>query len=466
MRITGTSNLVSAPLCAASYTCFWDLQSFLHSSRIPPLSTTTRRKARRDRAKARRNWFLHKKGWINLAKPALRKIWKMLSQHHSKDYFFLTQINKAMNLNEEDPNDTYYPWKCSCGRINKKWATTCAICWGKWTDGTRHPTRPKNQEAHEWNAYTWDDWEDNASWASSRSTSRTSTKYRLDGDGQPGQQKPFKKGKGKGQGKGKKGPTKGLSQNKGSQVEHVSPFQQGESFAPWTPMDISQFGSISAPPVNPFASQMPATSSNEKQEFLDHLRKAYPDPNTMPEETKQFIAKTEQETGRMGIKSLHQATKHLGKVKKHLGEVADQRRAHRSLWMAHLANGIKLWEKQLEDYRKHQATLTELAGKARSEVTATSRIIQQLSSATAGGSQAPPPPQAEAEEAPEDQVDKEEEALRKQLQRILQNCASSLGLEFDPQKVVEIQDTEVAEDETQRQKRPRALEPFGPSSKQ
>ena len=129
-------------------------------------------------------------------------------------------------------------------------------------------------------------------------------------------------------------------------------------------------------------------------------------------------------------------------------------------------NGIKLWEKQLEDYRKHQATLTELAGKARSEVTATSRIIQQLSSATAGGSQAPPPPQTEAEEAPEDQVDKEEEALRKQLQGILQNCASSLGLEFDPQKVVEIQDTEVAEDDTQRQKRPRALEPFGPPSKQ
>lgn len=231
-------------------------------------------------------------------------------------------------------------------------------------------------------------------------------------------------------------------------------------------MDTSQFGSISVPPSNPFANQTPATSSSEKQEFLDHLRKAYPDPATMPEETKQFIAKTEQETGRMGIKSLHQATKHLGKVKKHLGEVADQRRAHRSLWMAHLAKGIKMWEQQLEDYRKHQATLTELAGKARQEVTATSRIIQQLSSETAGGSQPPPPLQNEADEAPEEQVDREEEEMRKHLQGILQNCASSLGLEIDTKKPIEVPDAEISEEEAQRTKRPRSLEPFGPSSKQ
>lgn len=368
-----------------------------------------------------------------------------------------------MNPPEEDPNDTYYPWKCSCGRINKKWAMTCAVCWGSWTDGTRHPTRPKNQDAHDWNTYAW---EDNASWASSRSTSRSSTKYRQDGDSQLSHQKPIKKGKGKGLLKGKKGPSKGMPQVQGSQTEQISPFQQGDGFAPWTPMDVSQFGSISVPPVSPFAHQMPASSNSEKQELLDHLRKAYPDPASMPEETKQLIAKTEQETGRMGIKSLHQATKHLGKVKKHLGEVADQRRAHRSLWMAHLSSGIKLWERQLEDYRKHQATLTELAGKARSEISATSRIIQQLSSATAGGSQAPPPLQAEAEEVPEDQVDKEEETLRKQLQGILQNCASSLGLDFEAQKFVEIQDAEGTDEEAQRSKRPRALEPFGPSAKQ
>ena len=161
----------------------------------------------------------------------------------------------------------------------------------------------------------------------------------------------------------------------------------------------------------------------------------------------------------MGIKNLHQATKYLGKVKKQLQEVTDQRRAHRSLWMAHLSNGIKMWEKQLDDFRRHQATLTEHAGKARTEITATNRIIQQLSNATAGGSTLPQSAvPVEAEEIPEDPADKEEEVLRKQLQGVLQSCAGSLGLELD-QKATDIQEDDTA-DEDKRSKRPRALEPF------
>jgi hypothetical protein len=395
----------------------------------------------------------------------LGKIWKILSRHHSRDQLFLTNIIKAMNPEEEDPNETYYPWRCICGRINKKWAATCAICWAPWTEGTRHPTRPKTQE---WDGYSWKDWEDDKSWTSSRSASRSSTKYRPDGPHvMANQQQPIKKGKGKSKGAGKKGAAKGNLQGQNTQAEMTSPFQSGEGFAPWAPLDTSQFGLISAPPVSPFTNQLPVSTSNEKQEFLDHLRKAYPDPTTMPEETKQFIAKTEQETGRMGIKNLHQATKHLGKVKKHLGEVTDQRRAHRSLWMAHLSSGIKLWEKQLEDFRKHQSMLTELAGKARSEITSTSRMIQQLSSATAGSSQPPPQTsQPEAEDLTEDQIDKEEEALRKQLQGVLQNCASSLGLDLDTQKAIEVQEDEAPEDDSKPPKRQRSLEPFAPSRQQ
>ena len=217
----------------------------------------------------------------------------------------------------------------------------------------------------------------------------------------------------------------------------------------------------------PCQSLCKSTTSQHKQRKAGIPRKAYPDPTTMPEETKQFIAKTEQETGRMGIKNLHQATKHLGKVKKHLGEVTDQRRAHRSLWMAHLSSGIKLWEKQLEDFRKHQSMLTELAGKARSEITSTSRMTQQLSSATAGSSQPPPQTsQPEAEDLSEDHIDKEEEALRKQLQGVLQNCASSLGLDLDTQKVIEVQEKEALEDDSKPPKRQRSLEPFAPSKQQ
>ena len=80
-----------------------------------------------------------------------------------------------------DPNMEYFPWKCQCGRINKKWSTECAVCYAPWTTGTGHSTQPKSknpkqQESYGWHAYSWDDWnnwEDNRS----RSTSRSSTRY-------------------------------------------------------------------------------------------------------------------------------------------------------------------------------------------------------------------------------------------------------------------------------------------------
>ena len=369
-----------------------------------------------------------------------------------------------MNMEEQDPNDTYYPWRCKCGRINKKYALECAVCWASWTEGSRHPTRPKIKETQEWDAYKWEEWDEDASWASSRSSSRSATRYRQDGypNAQSSQQKPIKKGKGKGKVKGKKGK----APNQGGQSDQVSPFQQGDGFAPWTTMDTSRFTPSTTLPTSPFATQMPMSTASDKQEWVEHLKKAYPDPTSMPEDTKLFLEKAEQESGRMGIKNLHQATKYLGKVKKHLGEVTEQRRSHRALWMAHLSNGIKLWEKQLEEFRRHQAMLTEQAGKASAEISATSRIIHQLSS-TAAGEAAPPLPQThtEPEDATEDQADREEEVPRKQLQGVLQSCASSLGLDMTPQKPIEIKEDEEAEEGDKRSKRPRSLEPFPSSAK-
>lgn len=183
----------------------------------------------------------------------------------------------------------------------------------------------------------------------------------------------------------------------------------------------------------------------------------------MPEETKQLIAKADQESGRLGIKNLTQATKHLGKAKKYLADLTDQRRAHRSLWMSHLSAGIQMWEKQLEEYRKHQAALIEQAARTRTEITTTNRLIQQLSSHAAGGP-APAPTQihTEVEDSLEDSADKEEETMRNHLQGVLRNCASALGLELEPAKVLEIPDAETGKEEEgdKKNKRPRSLEPF------
>ena len=206
--------------------------------------------------------------------------------------------------------------------------------------------------------------------------------------------------------------------------------------------------------------------SQRDQEWVEHLRKAYPDPSTMPADTKALLEKADQEIGRAGIKNLHQATKHLGKAKKHLSEVTEHRRAHRALWMSHLAAGIQMWEAQLEDFRKRQALLTEQAVRARAEITSTNQIIQQLSSRAAGSTTPAIIPSVPEEEAVEDTADKEEEGLRLKLQNVLKTCANSLGLDLEPPKTIEVAAIEEEdENEEKRQKRPRSLEPFDTAMK-
>ncbi|CAL1163980.1 unnamed protein product, partial [Cladocopium goreaui] len=243
--------------------------------------------------------------------------------------------------------------------------------------------------------------------------------------------------KAKGNSKGKKGK-QGKSQSK--QNDQMSPFQaEPKSFAPWTTLDTSAFTPSTTLSPNPFAAASSSLVAQD-QEWVEALKRAYPDPALMPEETKLLVEKAEKTHGRKGIKNLHQATTYLGKVKDHLSEVSDHRRAHRALWMKHMAAGIQIWEQQLDEFRKHQAFLTEQASKARQEITATSRIIQQLSH-TAGGTSAPPPltvVTAEVEEHTEDAADKEEETLRTNLQAVLRNCAGSLGLDIEPPKAVEV----------------------------
>ena len=205
-----------------------------------------------------------------------------------------------------------------------------------------------------------------------------------------------------------------------------------------------------------------------QQEMAAALRRAYPDPTKVPEDVQVMLDRADKESGRLGLKNLHQAAKHLDRAKKQLKEVTDQKIAHRTMWIQHLTEGIKMWENQLDSYRRHQATLTELATKAQKEVTSTSRIIQLLGAAGTGSSAAPiPPPEPiEATETAEEGANPEEEKLRTALQTVLKACASSLGLQpeaLQGAQAVEIQsdgENKDKEDE-QNKKRQRSLEPFG-----
>ena len=122
-------------LCTTS---LWPSSASSCASTITP---SQRRSKRRGRAIARRQWFLFKRGWITLNRHQLQKIYVTLDKHHSRDPQHLAKILDKMELQ---------PWKCQCGRLNKKVARTCASChWGY---------APMPQDWH-WGQQSWPHWD-------------------------------------------------------------------------------------------------------------------------------------------------------------------------------------------------------------------------------------------------------------------------------------------------------------------
>lgn len=334
----------------------------------------------------------------------------------------------------------------------------CPNCHAHWSSGEKHNTEPKAAQAtsyrSEWSG--WDEgWEESRRW-SSRSPSR----HHFEQDGTQSVQSPRQRAKGKGK-KGKEGKASG----KETVGDTTSPFQtpSATGFETWQALDSTGFMPATASVASPF---QVTNADGGLQEMAQALRRAYPDITKTPDDVKALLEKADKEAGRLGLKNLQQAAKHLDKAKKHLKEVNDQRKAHRARWLQHVTEGVTMWERQLEEYRRHQATLTDLATRTQTEISTTSRTIQILGAAGTG-SALPAIPVPEAPDTIDlEDTDQEEEQLRQKLQTILRSCAHSLGISPDvpPQHAEGLPDAAGKGDEKQEEKPPkrqRSLEPFG-----
>ena len=119
---------------------------------------TWKRRDRRRRATARRQWYLHKTGKISLTAESLIRVRNIFSKHHSRDSAFLHKI--SCQIQEKMSAEEAYPWVCPCGRLNKKSANLCALCWGHWSKGTKHDVTPKKNSygaSTQWHG-SWDGW--------------------------------------------------------------------------------------------------------------------------------------------------------------------------------------------------------------------------------------------------------------------------------------------------------------------
>ena len=161
---------------------------------VKELNSTRKRRARRQRAKARLQWFLYKKGYTQLSNKNLLRIKLTLSRHHSKDKKFLATINSKMTT----------PWKCHyCRRLCKASAGWCGSCGGSWEQchdeqfTYAHPqssARTTSPRRPTWTQWDWSQaWPQNQRWPTSKSPRRGG------------------KGKSKGQSEGKAGSTDPLA---------------------------------------------------------------------------------------------------------------------------------------------------------------------------------------------------------------------------------------------------------------
>ena len=72
--------------------------------------------------------------------------------------------------------------------------------------------------------------------------------------------------------------------------------------------------------------------------------------------------------------------------RRRLKEAQQQRQSHRTAWLAHLTESMKLWEGQLEEFKKRQMALREAEQKAAQDISSARSTIQQLNQNSSGTS--------------------------------------------------------------------------------
>jgi len=258
---------------------------------------------------------------VPLTKVQLQAIHHRLARHHSRDSAFLRAIAAAME-----------PWRCSCGRLNKKTARVCGSCqWGY--------APPPSQ--WQWQQPTWNaQWDENQWVKSPRrrevQSQSQSPRARTASPRQRTQQQSHKTRSRRKNGKNKQ-------KQKDQEEELEEP--------PWE----WQTPSLPALPASA-SSQSQATSKIEqKYKELVHQLKKTPEqltPEVQALVTKEIVSETQG-----AAKSLHSMVSKMEKAQKALDAANGARLQLHSRWRTFMAAAIPRWTKWVEDFQKDDAEL-------------------------------------------------------------------------------------------------------------
>ena len=314
-----------------------------------------RRRLRKQRAVARKQWYLHRRGFIQLTSNRLQRLLVVLSSHHSRDPIFLREIQRAIMSKKPAKNSGKLvdPWRCTrCWTTARKGAEFCARCGAdakSFADPTYLP--PGATSAHswdQWTSYGWDqtqadawtwnaqDWQKPKSPRKERSTSRK------------------QKGK-KGQGKGKPSP------------KAAEPWQDvgpPTSTAPSMPMP--QLPAIVAHTATTTTSASSSSAAELKlQELAAALKKQ---PDSLSPEVQALVKEVAADTGKKTTDQAVEAVQELGAAKDHLTALKWARYQSHGRWKVFLKEATDLWMGYTTAFKEQELMMIDAIAKARQAV--------------------------------------------------------------------------------------------------
>eukprot|EP00438_Fugacium_kawagutii_P036235 Skav234092 [mRNA] locus=scaffold212:184947:194573:- [translate_table: standard] len=170
-----------------------------------------------------------------------------------------------------------------------------------------------------------------------------------------------------------------------------------------------------------------AASTATNQELLLALKNMCASSSSeAPTHVKELIERTEKDGAKQITRDLHAATTALGRAQKNLKEAQAARRAHRLQWIQHLQESVRVWELQLQDYRRRQAELQDVAARASAETATAQKLISSLNIRI--GSSEMEEQAVDVDEQQDVKLEQEEAQARGKLEKLLRTCASSTGV--------------------------------------
>eukprot|EP00435_Cladocopium_sp_Y103_P043514 s1518_g12.t1 len=311
----------------------WDRPQ-VYVAEIKGMWPQERRRARRQRARARHCWYLHRTGQRPLSPRGLIRLRDTLAKHHSADTQFLHKINEAMFRFRQTP------WKCRhCKRLNKANATYCGQCgrhWAEALDGTyRHPTHRQGSQRRSEDDQTYAQWQQDTPWQAQtwedgrRPSQSPRTRSETPRDGRRHNRRGKNKNKGKQQGPG------------GPQIQAPA--------LPEAPWSTSTTTSTTAPSA-------PSPAEQQLKVLMSAMKK---NEAALPADLQTLLQESSKVQSQDMTKVLHSAVTKLGKAKKALQAARASRMNLHNVWRNYLQTNVEKWRGFCQDFEKQDLELAE-----------------------------------------------------------------------------------------------------------